>query len=62
MEFADDKEWSVAWEDGTIWFPSWIPGAGSFTAERPSGEAIDAFATRGNVDPFAIKWLPELMP
>lgn len=39
MELAYDKEWSVEWEDGTIWFLSWIQEAGSFSAERWSDEA-----------------------
>jgi len=35
-----EKEWSVDWEDGTVWFLSWYQEAGSFTAERWCEEAI----------------------
>lgn len=39
MELAYDKEWSVEWEDGTIWFLSWYQEAGAFAAERWCDEA-----------------------
>lgn len=29
-----NREWEVEWEDGTIWFLSWLQDAGSFMAER----------------------------
>jgi len=34
-----DKEWSVDWEDGTVWFLSWFREAGSFHADRWFDEA-----------------------
>ena len=61
MDLTYETEWCVEWEDGTIWFPLWIPEAGSLTTDHPSGEAIHTFAPHGNAEPFAIEWNPEWM-
>jgi len=36
-----DKEWSVEWEDGSVWFLSWFQQAGSFLADRSFDDAIE---------------------
>lgn len=39
MHNTYDKEWSVEWEDGSVWFLSWFQEAGSFSSERWFDEA-----------------------
>lgn len=40
---AYQEEWSVEWDDGTIWFLSWFQEAGSFMVDRWCDDATGPY-------------------